>query len=87
MLTVTIFGPGEEGLGSWYPEDDQVQVPRKGDILWLETDELKHSRWRVVNVQWAFRNRTSNWKRCGKWLRFFKRKCVSFKKSSAYCNR
>lgn len=59
MLTVTLWmsGGDNECLGSWYPEDDQVQVPRKGDILWLDTDEHPHNRWKVVNVQWAFRNR------------------------------
>lgn len=56
MMIVNIYGPGDECYGSWFPEEDQVQVPRKGDILWLATDEIKHSRWRVENVQWVFRN-------------------------------
>lgn len=56
MLTVNIYGPGDDCLGSWYPEDDQVQVPRKGDIVWIQTDKLPHGRWRVANVQWSFRD-------------------------------
>lgn len=56
MLSVSIWNEGDgEHLGSWY-SDEQVQVPRKGDILWLQTDKVRHSRWKVINVQWSFRD-------------------------------
>lgn len=60
MLTVTLWHANdvhEECFGSWH-HDEHVQVPRKGDILWLETDTLRHDRWKVVNVQWSFSDRT-----------------------------
>lgn len=59
MLTVMLWNAndGDECLGSWYSEE-HVQVPRRDDILWLETDEHRHGRWRVVNVQWSFSNRS-----------------------------
>lgn len=57
-MTVTLYHHDTgEHLGSWYPEEDQVEVPRKGDIVWIDTDANGHDRWRVVNVQWAFRNK------------------------------
>ena len=57
QLSVSLWkhGSDNEHLGTWYSEEG-VQVPRKGDILWLETDENRHDRWKVVNVQWSFRN-------------------------------
>lgn len=56
-MTVHLYGHDGEHLGSWYP-DDEIQVPRKGDIVWIETDQTPFDRWRVVNVQWSFRNKT-----------------------------
>ena len=58
-LAVQLWRHGEENdhLGSWY-SDEEVQVPRKGDILWLHTDAIEHSRWHVAGVQWSFRNTT-----------------------------
>ena len=56
-MTVHLYGADGESLGAWYPEDDQVQVPRKGDTVWIETDTIKFDRWRVVRVEWAFVNK------------------------------
>jgi hypothetical protein len=45
-----------EHLATWYSEEG-AQVPRKGDVLWLDTDNLGHGRWRVCSVQWVFKDR------------------------------
>lgn len=58
MLSVQIWrADNGDHLGSWY-SDEHAQAPRKGDTLWLETDTYKHSRWKVVEVQWSFRATT-----------------------------
>jgi hypothetical protein len=58
-LSVQIWKYGEdnEHLGSWY-SDEQAQVPRRGDIVWLDTDKHRHGRWKVAEVQWSFRDTT-----------------------------
>ena len=57
MMTVHIYGADGEHLGAWYPEEDQVQVPRKGDVVWLETDAMPFDRWRVKRVEWSFQSK------------------------------
>lgn len=43
-------------LGTWW-HDEHAQVPRVGDDVWLETEELNLQRFKVVGVQWSFRAR------------------------------
>lgn len=57
MMTVHLYRyRGDEHLGAWYPESDQIQVPRKGDVLYIETDKIRFERFKVMEVQWCFRD-------------------------------
>jgi hypothetical protein len=56
--------PDDDGehLGTWYTDTDAnvpkfPQVPREGEIVWLETKEIKLGRFRVHHVEWSFKNR------------------------------
>ena len=55
--------PADDGkhLGTWYTDTDSnlprfPQVPRAGEIVWLETNEIKLGCFRVDHVEWSFKN-------------------------------
>lgn len=59
MMTIHIYhADTNEHLGSWYPESDQMQVPRKGDTVWIEDDTRPFDRWKVTDVQWSLHNKS-----------------------------
>jgi hypothetical protein len=50
-------------LGTWYTEVDKnlprmPQVPREGEIVWLETNDIKLSKFKVHHVEWSFKERS-----------------------------
>lgn len=48
-----------EHLGAWYTDIERgnfPQVPRVGDIVWLETREIRLKKFLVKEVHWSFKN-------------------------------
>lgn len=55
--------PDDDGkhLGTWYSDTNEnlpklPQVPRAGEILWLETEDIKLGKFIVDHVEWSFKN-------------------------------
>lgn len=57
--------PEDDGkhLGTWYTDVDvnmprMPQVPRAGEIVWLETKDIKLGKFTVDHVEWSFKARS-----------------------------